>query len=133
VIYISYLSKRIPILPAFLPAPYHLGNQTTAVPISDVFDLVGTSRALGLPMIEFHELKRMGLQAARTDRVIYDGEQWDSDGRRLEIGDELVAAKEGKDELYCWSYNQHTGGKGAVSPSFGDIGGWWCPTDNGLC
>ncbi|KDN51561.1 hypothetical protein RSAG8_00106, partial [Rhizoctonia solani AG-8 WAC10335] len=57
-VYLGILTGRVPVVPAFLAE--HFGNPTdiTPTPFSDIFDLPYLSGKLGLPIVEWHELKR---------------------------------------------------------------------------
>lgn len=57
-IYLSLLTNRVPIIPAFLPD--HFGSLANAVPTNfgDIFDTPYLANQLGVPIVEWHELKR---------------------------------------------------------------------------
>lgn len=54
-IYLAKIMERIPILPAF--APCHEPEDAGFIKVSDVFDVAGLSKAIGIPIVEWHEVK----------------------------------------------------------------------------
>lgn len=54
-IYLAFLTQRVPILPAF--APSHVGWDQRRVPFSEVFDLPRLAAAVHMPIIEWDDLK----------------------------------------------------------------------------
>ena len=56
-IYLAILTKRVPILARF--APTHVGNEAGFIPFSEIFDLPRMSKALGIPLIEWGQLKNL--------------------------------------------------------------------------
>lgn len=54
-LYLSKLTGRVAILPAF--APIHVGYHEPTIPFGDVFDVPLLSRALGQPIAEWRDVK----------------------------------------------------------------------------
>ncbi|KAF8682462.1 GDP-fucose protein O-fucosyltransferase [Rhizoctonia solani] len=57
-IYLSILTKRVPVVPAFLAEHFGKATDIIPTPFSDIFDLPYLSGKLGIPIVEWHELKR---------------------------------------------------------------------------
>ncbi|KAB5592602.1 hypothetical protein CTheo_3928 [Ceratobasidium theobromae] len=57
-LYLALLTNRVPIIPAFYPT--HLGSpdQVASPKFGDIFDVPYLSNKLGIPIIEWHELKQ---------------------------------------------------------------------------
>ncbi|TFK56645.1 hypothetical protein OE88DRAFT_1803321 [Heliocybe sulcata] len=57
-IYLAKITDRIPIIPAFTPM-YHVGDdwELPAIPFGDIFDVPRLSKELGLPVLEWHQVK----------------------------------------------------------------------------
>lgn len=54
-IYLGLLTQRVPILPPF--APSHIGHNQRLVPFGEVFDVPRLSKAIHVPLVEWHEVK----------------------------------------------------------------------------
>ncbi|CAE6363592.1 unnamed protein product [Rhizoctonia solani] len=57
-VYLSILTRRAPVVPAFLAEHFGKATDIAPTPFSDIFDLPYLSGKLGIPIIEWHELKR---------------------------------------------------------------------------
>lgn len=69
-IYLALLTKRVPILARF--APTHVGNAAGFIPFSEIFDLPRMSKAIGIPMVEWGQLKNL------TSEPLEDIGCWDT-------------------------------------------------------
>jgi hypothetical protein len=114
VIYMAYLSWRIPIIAEFTAERSHLHYQTHDVALSEIFKLDYLSSILDLPIIEMHELKILEFTPQRLRHPIYDGEMPISATRvgkedkeqvvELKIGDALPVEEPVWEEIGCWSF-----------------------------
>ncbi|KAG8715213.1 hypothetical protein FRC11_005286 [Ceratobasidium sp. 423] len=57
-VYLSILTKRVPVVPAFLADHFGKATDVAPTPFSDIFDIPYLSGKLGTPIVEWHELKR---------------------------------------------------------------------------
>ncbi|CAE6392964.1 unnamed protein product [Rhizoctonia solani] len=57
-VYLGILTKRVPVVPAFLADHFAKATDITPTPFGDMFDLAYLSEKLNIPIIEWHELKR---------------------------------------------------------------------------
>lgn len=106
-------TRRIPIVPPFLPSHGHLNSFTVAyLSASEVFDFTEFIEHYGVPVIDSLELK-VGQEAGvpiqnRHRSVIYDGEHpqtivVEGEKKRLRVGDVIQAAEPEIDEIQCWN------------------------------
>jgi hypothetical protein len=54
-VYLSTLTDRVPILPAFMPM--HVGADAPAIPFGEVFDIPRLASIMRRPLLEWHEIK----------------------------------------------------------------------------
>ncbi|KZS96753.1 hypothetical protein SISNIDRAFT_424333 [Sistotremastrum niveocremeum HHB9708] len=80
---LSFLTRRTPILPPFHPS--HVGREAGIIPFSDVFDIDRLSRAMNIPILEWHQIKNTS-----------DEEHYANPATRGYYGGE-------KEELGCWT------------------------------
>ncbi|KAG9050344.1 hypothetical protein FS837_005965 [Tulasnella sp. UAMH 9824] len=57
-IFLAYMSHRIPILPPFIPSHSHIGSKVPVLQFGDVFDLPRLREALNWPILEWSDVKR---------------------------------------------------------------------------
>ncbi|CAE6482103.1 unnamed protein product [Rhizoctonia solani] len=57
-VYLSILTRRVPVVPAFLAEHFSKPADVAPVTFSDIFDLPYLSGKLGTPIVEWHEVKR---------------------------------------------------------------------------
>ncbi|KAG9016616.1 hypothetical protein FRB90_002777 [Tulasnella sp. 427] len=86
-IYLAYMSHRIPIVPPFLPSHSHVGRGVKPMPFSDIFDLPRLREALQWPILEWSDVKK-----AKYD-VNFDEHHSEMEGADKEI-------------LGCWGAQQ---------------------------
>ncbi|KDQ63266.1 hypothetical protein JAAARDRAFT_29285 [Jaapia argillacea MUCL 33604] len=56
-LYLAVITERVPILPKFT-AEYHIGGwDIPPIPVSEIFDLPRLRKQLGIPILEWHEVK----------------------------------------------------------------------------
>jgi hypothetical protein len=92
-VYLATLTRRVPVLPPFVPM--HVGHEHQSLPFGDIFDLPALSATLGMPVLDWHHVKRMHPAPVEwdalgcwSDRMTRDGKTdypWQSDWR-LGIG-----------------------------------------------
>jgi hypothetical protein len=124
VIAVAIRSKRIPILPPFLPDYNHLSHDAAAyLTASEVFDFTDLIAKYNVPIVESLELK-VGIEDSvpisnRHRSVMYDGEHRQGKLRR---GNMIQAETPELDHIACW--NTHTaiadgrgGYMGTLSPA----------------
>ncbi|KAJ1310138.1 hypothetical protein OPQ81_006883 [Rhizoctonia solani] len=63
-VYLSTLTRRVPVVPAFLAEHFGKAADVAPTPFSDIFDLPYLSSKLGIPIVEWHELKRTAHSSA---------------------------------------------------------------------
>jgi hypothetical protein len=110
VIYLAYLSNRIPILPAFSADSRHIGFESRDVAVSEIFDLSRLKAVLGdKPLVEMHELKLTERTPARLRVIIYDEEMamFDEEGEVLELGSWIEPQVPERDTLGCFSWQEN--------------------------
>ncbi|KIJ66268.1 hypothetical protein HYDPIDRAFT_174416 [Hydnomerulius pinastri MD-312] len=54
-LYLAIITDRVPIIPKFIPS--HVGGDTPPIAFGDVFDTRRLRKALGIPILEWHEVK----------------------------------------------------------------------------
>ncbi|KIO25773.1 hypothetical protein M407DRAFT_75322 [Tulasnella calospora MUT 4182] len=57
-LFLAYMSHRIPILPPFMPASSHIGRNGPVLQFSDVYDLPRLREALNWPILEWSDVKK---------------------------------------------------------------------------
>ncbi|CAE6442897.1 unnamed protein product [Rhizoctonia solani] len=67
-VYLSILTRRVPVVPAFLAEHFGKATDIAPTPFSDVFDLPYLSEKLGISLVEWHELKRTAYSSADGPR-----------------------------------------------------------------
>ncbi|EKM84096.1 hypothetical protein AGABI1DRAFT_67300 [Agaricus bisporus var. burnettii JB137-S8] len=69
-IYLALITDRIPIIPMFVPS--HIGGDKPNVDFSEVFDVQQLARDVGIPVLEWHQVKN------RTSEVLDDLGCWNT-------------------------------------------------------
>lgn len=54
-LYLAMITERVPILPRFIPS--HIGPDALDIPFGHVFDVPRLSKAIGLPILEWEQVK----------------------------------------------------------------------------
>jgi hypothetical protein len=64
------LTERVPIIGPFTPS-YHFGNELEAgnIPFGEVFDIDYLSDKIGMPILEWHEVKNLSAQAPEIEDI----------------------------------------------------------------
>jgi hypothetical protein len=63
-IYLGILTKRVPVMPAFLAEHFSKVADIAPTPLSEIFDVPYLSEKLGIPVVEWHQLKRTAYSSA---------------------------------------------------------------------
>jgi len=64
-IYLGTITERIPVIPMFIPT--HIGGHVPPINFGEVFDIPRLSKALRIPIVEWHEMKN--LSAHERDEI----------------------------------------------------------------
>jgi hypothetical protein len=96
---LALLSGRIPILPPFPPS--HTGPKSGLLPFSEIFDLPLFSQTLGIPIIEWQDIKNTTNVNPNPEYIDLYGDRWNG-----YYGGE-------SEELGCWSLWITQRGRGA--------------------
>ncbi|KAF9225474.1 hypothetical protein BS17DRAFT_879488 [Gyrodon lividus] len=59
-LYLAIITDRVPIIPKFIPS--HIGGDTPPIAFGDVFDIPRLQNALGIPILEWHQVKDVDSQ-----------------------------------------------------------------------
>ncbi|KAH7886098.1 hypothetical protein F5I97DRAFT_2025845 [Phlebopus sp. FC_14] len=59
-LYLAIITDRVPIIPKFIPS--HVGGDTPPIAFGDVFDVSRLKKSLGIPILEWHEVKDVDSQ-----------------------------------------------------------------------
>ncbi|KIK97545.1 hypothetical protein PAXRUDRAFT_824800 [Paxillus rubicundulus Ve08.2h10] len=59
-LYLAIITGRVPIIPKFIPS--HVGGDTPPIAFGDVFDVAQLQNALGIPILEWHQVKDVDSQ-----------------------------------------------------------------------
>ncbi|KAG8958464.1 hypothetical protein FRC00_002723 [Tulasnella sp. 408] len=86
-IFLAYMSHRIPIIPPFMPASSHIGRNGPVLQFSDVYDLPRLREVLNWPILEWSDVKM-----ARYNEV-FDSNKSEKEGVEKEV-------------LGCWGAQQ---------------------------
>jgi hypothetical protein len=57
-VYLATLTDRVPVLPPFVPL--HIGGDAGYISFGDVFNTTRLSQAIGIPVVEWKDVKRPG-------------------------------------------------------------------------
>ncbi|KIM88674.1 hypothetical protein PILCRDRAFT_813643 [Piloderma croceum F 1598] len=57
-IYLARITDRVPVLPPFVPL--HIGGDAGSIPFGDVFNTTRLGQAIGIPVVEWRDVKRPG-------------------------------------------------------------------------
>ncbi|KAG8976026.1 hypothetical protein FRC05_004657 [Tulasnella sp. 425] len=68
-IFLAYMSHRIPILPPFIPSASHIGHGVPVIQFSDVYDLPRLRDALNWPLLEWSDIKKAKYNDAFDSRA----------------------------------------------------------------
>ncbi|KAJ2933078.1 hypothetical protein H1R20_g4042, partial [Candolleomyces eurysporus] len=94
-VYLGHLSRRIPIVPPFVPQS-HISSNAGILPFSDVYNLTNLRDALKYPILEWSDVKILSPNASAGQRV----------SRRADEGLELSTVTVEPEPFGCWSLRQ---------------------------
>jgi hypothetical protein len=103
-LYLAHLTGRTPILPQFVGI-HHLGIELGSIPFSEVFDVPRLSRAIGMDMVDWTEVKALPKPIPTKDEGEKDpsgegGDDEDDEDQDIDVDKLTEPAHE---QLGCWS------------------------------
>jgi hypothetical protein len=104
-LYLAHLTGRTPILPHFVGI-YHLGIELGSIPFSDVFDVPRLSRAIGMDMVDWTEVKALpkpkNTPGKNEEEDMFQHDDDDQDDQdKVQDADKLKEPTH--EQLGCWS------------------------------